>query len=130
MHDLIHLSQSTLPSAITSPWGSRAISPGSPHRVGSMVGQRHRRWTTVDPTLRHRPCLTLTHSDLQTDHSCPVCTQQKRGNQPMPFQCWPTVFDAGPTLKQHRVNSPCLLSTIPGRRNHSLTIGFDRRMAT
>ena len=24
--------------------------------------------------------------------------QQTRGIQPMPFQCWPTVFDAGPTL--------------------------------
>ena len=27
----------------------------------------------------------------------------------MVFQCWPTVFDAGPTLKQHWVNAPCLL---------------------
>ena len=27
----------------------------------------------------------------------------------MLFQCWPTVFDVGPTLKQHRVNDPCLL---------------------
>ena len=25
------------------------------------------------------------------------------------FRCWPTIFDAGPTLKQHRVNDPCLL---------------------
>ena len=27
----------------------------------------------------------------------------------MVFQCWPTVFGAGPTLKQHSVNAPCLL---------------------
>ena len=27
----------------------------------------------------------------------------------MLFQCWPTVFDAVPTLKQHWVNAPCLL---------------------
>ena len=27
----------------------------------------------------------------------------------MLFQCWPTVFDAGPTLKQHWVNAPCIL---------------------
>ena len=27
----------------------------------------------------------------------------------MLFQCWPTVFDAGPTLKQLWVNVPCLL---------------------
>ena len=27
----------------------------------------------------------------------------------MLFQCWPTVFDAVPTLKQHWVNATCLL---------------------
>ena len=31
----------------------------------------------------------------------------------MLFQCWPTVFDAGPTLTQHWVNAPCLLGLIP-----------------
>ena len=28
---------------------------------------------------------------------------------PMLFQCWSTVFDAAPTLKQHWLNAPCLL---------------------
>ena len=28
---------------------------------------------------------------------------------PMLFQCWPSVCDAGPTLKQHWVNAPCFL---------------------
>ena len=32
-----------------------------------------------------------------------------QGIHTMLFQCWPTVFDAGPTLKQHRVNVPSLL---------------------
>ena len=32
----------------------------------------------------------------------PIHTQQTRGIHPMLFQCWSTVFDAGPTLKQHR----------------------------
>ena len=27
----------------------------------------------------------------------------------MLFQCWPTICDAGPTLKQHWVNDACLL---------------------
>ena len=27
----------------------------------------------------------------------------------MLFQCWPNVFDAGPTLKQHLANASCLL---------------------
>ena len=34
----------------------------------------------------------------------------KHGIHPMLFQCWPSVFDAGPTLKQHWVNAPCLLA--------------------
>ena len=34
---------------------------------------------------------------------------QTRGIHPMVFQCWPTVFGAGPTLKQYWVNAPCLL---------------------
>ena len=33
---------------------------------------------------------------------------QTRGIHPMLFQCWSTVFDAGPTLKQHFVNALCL----------------------
>ena len=35
---------------------------------------------------------------------------QTRGIQPMLFQCWPTVFDAGPSLKQHWVIAPCFLT--------------------
>ena len=30
----------------------------------------------------------------------------------MLFQYWPTVFDAGPTVKQHWVNASCLLGCI------------------
>ena len=42
----------------------------------------------------------------------------------MLFQCWPTVFDAGPTLKQHWVNAPCL----PG--NNSDLIGYQSGLRT
>ena len=38
-------------------------------------------------------------------------TQEKRGIRRMLLQCWSTVFDAGPTLKQHWVNASCLLGT-------------------
>ena len=31
----------------------------------------------------------------------------------MLFQCWPNVFDAGPTLKQHWLKHPCLLGWSP-----------------
>ena len=39
-------------------------------------------------------------------------TQQTRGIHLMLFQCWPTVFDAGPTLKQHWVKALCLLGDV------------------
>ena len=35
--------------------------------------------------------------------------EQSRDLHPMLFQCYLTVFGAGPTLKQHWVNSPYLL---------------------
>ena len=34
---------------------------------------------------------------------------RKQGHHPMLFQCWISVFDAGPTFKQHWVDVPCLL---------------------
>ena len=33
-------------------------------------------------------------------HRHTACSQQTRGIHPILFPCWPTVFDAGPTLKQ------------------------------
>ena len=32
---------------------------------------------------------------------------------PMLFECWPTVSDVGPALKQHWVNVSCLLGSAP-----------------
>ena len=39
--------------------------------------------------------------------------QQTRGIRPTLFQCWASVEDGGPTLKQDWVNAPCLLGTYP-----------------
>ena len=39
-----------------------------------------------------------------------VYLAQTRGIHPMMFWCWTTVFDAGPTLKQHWVIVPCFLT--------------------
>ena len=44
----------------------------------------------------------------------PSLSQQTRDIHPMMFQCCATVFDAGPTLKQHWVNAPCLLGIVMG----------------
>ena len=49
---------------------------------------------------------------LQTSRSLirvHLAIQQTRGIHTMLFQCWPTVFDAGPTVRRHWVNDPCLL---------------------
>ena len=42
--------------------------------------------------------------------------QQTPAIFPILFQCWPNVFDVGPTLKQHRVIVPCLLGLPCGLR--------------
>ena len=39
-------------------------------------------------------------------------TQQTRGIDRMLFQCWASVEDGGPTLKEHRVNTPFLLESL------------------
>ena len=48
----------------------------------------------------------------QVSSSEGVNSQQTRGIHPMLFKCWATVFDAGPTLKQHRLNASCLLGIV------------------
>ena len=40
-------------------------------------------------------------------HGALRITQQTRHIKPMLFYCWPTVFDAGPTSKQHWINVSC-----------------------
>ena len=37
-----------------------------------------------------------------------ITTQQTRGIHQMLFQCWASVEDGGPTLKQHWMNVSCL----------------------
>ena len=45
----------------------------------------------------------------QVDPITVVLSQQTRYINPMLAQCWPTVYDAGPTLDQHWVDVSCLL---------------------
>ena len=39
----------------------------------------------------------------------PLPSQPLRDVQPMLFQCWSTVFNAGPTLNRHWLNILCLM---------------------
>ena len=73
----------------------------------------------VEFVKKYFQCMKFTHSVGKFRHTeikgligiTLYTTQQTRGIHPMLFQCWPTVFDAGPTLKQHWVNAPCLLGS-------------------
>ena len=58
-------------------------------------------------TLRHK--LNNKKAKDVNNRSKEGTSQQAWDIHPMPFQCWPTVFDAGPPLKQHWVKTPCLL---------------------
>ena len=49
-------------------------------------------------------------STTLAQHYSVVYFAQARGIQPMLFQCWPTVSDAGPSLKQQWVITPCFLT--------------------
>ena len=50
-----------------------------------------------------------------------MVSQQAPGIHLMLFICWPTVFDAGPTLELHRVIAPCLLGCVWLSQFHSQT---------
>ena len=73
-------------------------------------GQSRRRWTSIKPASGWRVVFAghcvVDQLALIRYH---LAIQQTRGIQTMLFRCWPTVFDAGPTLKQHWVNDLCLL---------------------
>ena len=64
------------------------------------------------PTLFHNLANVLCYlgSALSENKASPTWqSEQTRDNHPILFQCWSSVEDCGPTLKQHWVNSMCLL---------------------
>ena len=94
--------------------GGRAVTPGlhapstSPMAgTARSVSQVHIK-TNSSNSLLEDQAVTALHSVLLLDQSpLPANT----GIHSMLFQCWPIVFDAGPTLKQHWVKAPCLLGS-------------------
>ena len=70
------------------------------------------RWEARQMTFLWKSCTKRVSNSHDRHQLFQSPTQQTRGIHPMLFQCWPTVFDAGPTLKQHWVNAPCLLGTL------------------
>ena len=61
----------------------------------------------VISTFEHR--LQCKLQTLALSCHIPFITQQTRGIHPMLFQCWASVEDGVPALKQLWVNAPCLL---------------------
>ena len=70
----------------------------------------------ITPSTCTYSCLYKISLRSQTCSRLPVKVhyQQTRGIHTMLFQCWPTVFDAGRTLKQHWTYAPCLMGYING----------------
>ena len=68
--------------------------------------------------LLHVQCDTIhrTYTCIDLSH---YCSQQTHRIDPMLVQCWASVVDGGPTLKQHWVNFLCLLGC-PVKPLHAL----------
>ena len=60
-------------------------------------------------SIREKVKISMIHEIVSTDCLLICLSQQTRGIHPMLFQCWASVEDDGPTLKQHLVNVSCLL---------------------
>ena len=71
-----------------------------------MLARGLRRRANINPAL----CQRLVSTYLLSMRHLPSKTL---GIHPILFQCWPIVFDADTTLKQHWVNVPCVLGWAP-----------------
>ena len=79
---------------------TRHIVPMLGHRLRRNIGQ-HVSCLLVWHTFIFQPALPGTS----------WATHQKQETDPMLVQCWATVYDAGPTLAQHRVRVSWLMAT-------------------
>ena len=59
--------------------------------------------------------------------SPPWQSEQTRDNHPILFQCWASVEDCGSILKQHRVNTLCLLMWRKVYKRSSVGLVFAQR---
>ena len=73
-------------------------------RAGFMLGHRLWRWPGIIPTVLKSPMLL-------------AIMQQTRDIAPMLFERWATVYDAGPTLKQHFLKEST--GRFPGYMHHT-----------
>ena len=63
----------------------------------------------------------------QTEWAIRATIQQTRDIEPLLWQCWSTVYDAGPTLTQQWFNVSCLLGTPPTMLSSSLIVPLDMK---
>ena len=76
--------------------------------VGSTSQTVDQHWTNVSCFLTGGEHAKRKHWDPGLTTSL---SQQSRDVEPMLGQCWPAVYDVGPTLTQHWSNVSCLLGT-------------------
>ena len=72
----------------------------NPAQIPSLWGMYWNRPNMISRPHGCHPCVAMVNTPANTGYS-------------MLFQCWASVEDGGPTLKQHWVNTPCLLVDIP-----------------
>ena len=80
--------------------------------VGTMLGQRRRRWANIVPTLSERLVFSGWLFSVQTDQHVAnnsMSFHQTRDVEPVLVWCWASVVDGGPIINQHWLNVSCLL---------------------
>ena len=80
------------------------------------LAQHLRRWHNIKPALvqrlvYHKPW-SLLFLILLFIMTFEGNSQQTQYIEPMLGQCWPAVYDVGPTLTPHWINGACLLGTV------------------
>ena len=69
----------------------------------------------IDNTFKSRYTKYLSWSQWGFPRKCPYRTEHE-ALKPMVFECWSTVYDAGPTFKQHCFSASCLLGCLAALR--------------
>ena len=85
---------------------------GCSTNVVVMLGQRPRRWAIIKSALVKRVVFA----------GCAASCQKTRDIEPMLGQCWPSVYDAGPTLTRHWLDVSCLLGGEQPRATQQSTV--------
>ena len=102
------------------------VAKSSTHNMNclSPCASQYRCWHDINNKLNHdlwisclqprfNPIYLINYNISFRPSHLSLLSQPTRGIHPRLFQCWHTIFDTGPTFKQHWVNAACLLGWSP-----------------